>query len=211
VSVGGPRRSGSHHRPGPGCLRGRCTCRRRAETRRTKAPAGRASPGHIPPPASPARTRAPPTAGQASDPGHGPVRRRSDRELRRRVPGLRATSPRCRQRARSNRVESYRRFLTSRMTSIADSISRTVRNRILRTSRSCTAEPRCSFRRGGARRPAGSASWRSSGTVWPTAHDHHPHFLGAFLADPRRPARRGGTWSSGCWTRASGPSAIVGD
>ncbi len=52
------------------------------------------------------------------------------------IRGLRATSPSVAGtlRPRSNRVESYRRFLTSRMTSIGDSIRRTVPGtRILRT------------------------------------------------------------------------------
>jgi subtilisin family serine protease len=52
------------------------------------------------------------------------------------IPGLRATSPSVAGslRLRANRVRSYRWFLTSRMTSIADSIRRTVPGtRILRT------------------------------------------------------------------------------
>ena len=52
------------------------------------------------------------------------------------IPGLRATSPGVTGSLRlgSNRVRSYRRFLTSRMTSIADSIRRTVPGaRLLRT------------------------------------------------------------------------------
>lgn len=52
------------------------------------------------------------------------------------IPGLRATSPGVagNLRLRSNRVRSYRRFLTGRMTSIADSIRRTVPEaRVLRT------------------------------------------------------------------------------
>src|SRR5882672_6894894 len=52
------------------------------------------------------------------------------------IPGVRATSPGVTGSLRfgSNRVRSYRRFLTRRMTSIADSIRRTVPGaRILRT------------------------------------------------------------------------------
>jgi hypothetical protein len=52
------------------------------------------------------------------------------------IPGLRATSPSVAGTLRlgSNRVRSYRRFLTDRMTSIADSIRRTVPGvRVLRS------------------------------------------------------------------------------
>ena len=128
------------HRPGPGRLRGRRARRRRTETGRAP-PGGRG--GAVTRPASPtarlARSDAAllraswQPAASRSWFGSTSIRSRATREgsrpCGRPVPAVTGSLH-----LGSNRVRSYRQYLTARMTSIADSIRRTVPGtRILRT------------------------------------------------------------------------------
>ena len=197
MSVGGPHRSAiALSRPGPGRLRGRRARRCRAETlRATRASVGSAVASATSPTARLARSDrgAAAASGQPPDPGHGPVRRRSDRELRGRDPRPAGDQPR-RDRQPPSRVEP--RAVVPAVPHEQDDLDRgldpsngpgdpapaDLRRRVRRRLDAGSGRPRARCPAGPGRRggPAGPSG--------PHAHDHHPALPGRRpgLADPGR-------------------------